>query len=127
LDIYRSSLDFPSYGDSATLPQLTDRCGQLHLWTCGFRSLDLFISITYWDRIANFETWRDSSAFVAAHPDRDQFKDQFRQMKSIRYDVDISIDTDIEAEVRSRLNSEHPDMLPGDPLFITEVSWKAVA
>ncbi|MFD6356683.1 antibiotic biosynthesis monooxygenase family protein [Nocardia tengchongensis] len=87
----------------------------------------LFISYTLWDDLGDFERWRTSAAFVAAHPTYTQFRKQFKLMKSIRYDIPATEATTIddhELTVLDRLAADHPYLITGTE-WTDEIRWTA--
>ncbi|WP_159080822.1 antibiotic biosynthesis monooxygenase family protein [Nocardia suismassiliense] len=92
----------------------------------GARPHCLFVSITVWNRLQDFEAWRGSDAFTAAHPDRKQFRAEFSQMRSIRYDIEVDASVtlaDLDSEVVKRLFEEHPALITPPVSFVGEIEW----
>lgn len=86
----------------------------------------LFVSYTFWNTLADFDRWRTSAAFIAAHPDRAKYWHEFSRMQTLRYNVEASPLTTIDevrAEVARRLSGERPDLIADSRAFVNELSW----
>lgn len=90
----------------------------------------MFVSFTMWDNLADFEHWRRSAAFIAAHPDRTRFANAFARMRSVRMDFATTSEpsaADLDSRVLARLTEAHPDLVAEGPLFVEEVTWSREA
>ncbi|WP_194838529.1 hypothetical protein [Nocardia sp. XZ_19_369] len=88
----------------------------------------LFASITLWVSIADFESWRLSPAFIAAHPDREQYSTEFAQMSSLRFDIDLDPDSAttldvLDEQIVARLRTRRPDLIAASDVFVGELEW----
>jgi heme-degrading monooxygenase HmoA len=96
----------------------------------GPKRLCVIVSITIWDDLGQFEVWRNSDAFRAAHPDRAAFSQEFAVMRSIRLDLEVSPGTtfeELDAQIVARLAIEHPELVPSGSRLVPELGWTAPA
>jgi|GEM_PF-6643939 len=85
-----------------------------------------FVSVTVWDGIADFECWRASAAFVAAHPDRAVHGQDFQDLRSVRVDVAVNSDAasaDVGSEVMRAVSARLPELVPADGQLVQELGW----
>lgn len=88
----------------------------------------LFLSVTVWDRVADFDRWQSSESFQDAHPDRERFSGEYAQLGRTRLDVPVEADTttsDLDAAITQRLRAEQPGLIPVSEFgFVSQLHWQ---
>lgn len=90
----------------------------------------LYLSITVWDSIGDFDRWQASADFRAAHPDRGENREQFAQLRSVRLRPDLPVFAtttvaDLDTAIIARLRAEHHGLIPAaDCGFVSQLHWE---
>ncbi len=87
----------------------------------------VFVSVTLWDGLSCFETWRTSAAFVSAHPDRTRFRTEFSRMLSIRFDFAAGPKAgiaDFDSRILARLSTGYPLLGSVGGVLVEELRWE---
>ncbi|GGP01251.1 antibiotic biosynthesis monooxygenase family protein [Wenjunlia tyrosinilytica] len=100
------------------------------------RKLDLgdgtfhYASLTVWESMQHFGTWRQSIAFLDAYADRRRQR-EFKRLTAVRHDIPLTpglTGAALDAELLSRINARNPGLLSecaSSAMFTEEACWSA--